>query len=83
MDKDTGRSMSKDSEDEFELEFDVEDMFKEWDEMQEDLVNSPPHYNKGGVECIDAIMAATNHNKEGYLQGNVMKYVWRLSLIHI
>ena len=38
-------------EKEFELEFDVEDMFKEWDEMQEDLVNSPPHYNKGGVEC--------------------------------
>ena len=52
--------MSKDLEEEFEIDFDVEDMFKEWDEMQEDLVNSPPHYNKGGVECIDAIMAATN-----------------------
>ena len=46
MDKDTGRSMSKDSEDEFELEFDVEDMFKEWDDMQEDLVNSPPTTTK-------------------------------------
>ena len=46
-------------------------------EDMEDMVNHPPHYNKGGVECIDAIMAATNHNKEGYLQGNVMKYVWR------
>jgi len=26
---------------------------------------------------IDAILAATNHNKEGYLQGNILKYVWR------
>jgi len=77
MDKDTGRSMSKDSEDEFELEFDVEDMFKEWDEMQEDLVNSPPHYNKGGVECIDAIESATNSGFEYYLQGVIIKYLWR------
>ena len=69
--------MSKDLEEEFDLDFDVEELFKDWDNMQEDLVNNPPHYNKGGVECIDAIMAATNHNKEGYLQGNVMKYVWR------
>jgi len=69
-----------------EEEFTIEDMFKDFpdddDEMFKevkvsDLVNHPPHYNKGGVECIDAIMAATNHNKEGYLQGNVMKYVWR------
>ena len=22
-------------------------------------------------------MAATNQNKEGYLQGNVIKYIWR------
>ena len=48
------------------------------DEMfKEDNVNKPFHYNVGGVECIDAIMAATNQHKEGYLQGNVMKYVWR------
>jgi len=69
--------MSKDLEEEFELDFDVEDMFKELDDMQEDLVNKPIHYNIGGVETIDAIMAATNQNKEGYLQGNVIKYIWR------
>ena len=23
-----------------------------------DLVNKPPHYNQGGIECIDAIKAA-------------------------
>ena len=51
-----------------EEEFDVADMFAGIEEMAiEDLVNNPPHYNQAGIECIDAIMAATNHNKEGYL----------------
>ena len=43
----------------------------------EDMVNHPPHYNKYGVECIDAIRAATGEGFEYYLQGNVMKYLWR------
>ena len=64
------------SEEEFEIEFDVEDMFKDFDD-EVDLVNNPPHDNVGGIECIDAILSATNHNKEGYLQGNILKYVWR------
>jgi len=64
------------TEEEFEIEFDVEDMFKDFDD-EVDLVNNPPHYNVGGIECIDAILSATNHNKEGYLQGNILKYVWR------
>ena len=42
-----------------------------------DMVNSPPHYNATGVECIDAIAAATGEGFEYYLQGNIMKYVWR------
>jgi len=66
-----------------EEEFTIEDVFKDFSDeklnemFKEDLVNKPLHYNVGGVECIDAIMAATNQNKEGYLQGNVMKYIWR------
>ena len=43
----------------------------------EDMVNHPPHYNKYGVECIDALRAATGEGFEYYLQGNVMKYLWR------
>ena len=42
-----------------------------------DNVNSPPHYNKSGIECIDAIRAATDSGFEYYLQGNIMKYIWR------
>jgi hypothetical protein len=43
----------------------------------DDPVNSPKHYNQAGVECIDAIRAATGDGYEYYLQGNIMKYLWR------
>lgn len=43
-----------------------------------DMVNKPPHYNESGVECIDAIAAATgSEGFEFYLQGNIIKYLWR------
>ena len=42
-----------------------------------DMVNSPPHYNQTGIECIDAISAATDSGFKYYLQGNIMKYLWR------
>ena len=42
-----------------------------------DVVNHPPHYNASGIECIDAIKAATDDGYEYYLQGNIMKYIWR------
>mgnify|MGYP003303070339 FL=1 len=42
-----------------------------------DLVNKPPHYNNGKIETIDAIKSALGDGFEFYLQGNIMKYVWR------
>lgn len=42
-----------------------------------DVVNHPPHYTQGGVECIDAIDAALGENYQPYYIGQVMKYVWR------
>lgn len=45
---------------------------------QDDMVNCPPHYKMGKVECIDAIQAAlTPEEFLGYCKGNVFKYVWR------
>ena len=41
-----------------------------------DNVNKPPHYNQSGIECIDAIQAATADGYEYYLQGNILKYLW-------
>lgn len=42
-----------------------------------DMVNHPSHYTAGGVECIEAIRAATGSQFTGYLWGNAMKYLWR------
>lgn len=42
-----------------------------------DNVNHPPHYNQAGIECLDAIAAATGDGFEHYLQGNILKYLWR------
>tara|TARA_R100001082_G_scaffold85147_1_gene51676 strand:+ start:693 stop:968 length:276 start_codon:yes stop_codon:yes gene_type:complete len=43
----------------------------------DDMVNHPPHYNQYGVECIEALKSACGEGFEYYLQGNVMKYLWR------
>ena len=50
---------------------------KELLKPKNDMVNSPPHYNKAGIECINAIQAATGDGYEYYLQGNIIKYLWR------
>ena len=42
-----------------------------------DLVNKPPHYNNGDIETIDAIQSALGDGFEFYLEGNILKYVWR------
>lgn len=48
--------------------------------LKVDLVNHPPHYDgENGIECIDAIRAALGREKFiGFLQGQVLKYNWRL-----
>ena len=42
-----------------------------------DMVNHPPHYTQGGVECLDAIRAMTGDGYEGFLRGSILKYLWR------
>lgn len=43
-----------------------------------DMVNHPPHYTAGGVECIDAIKSSMILDAfRGYLKGNIIKYMWR------
>ena len=44
----------------------------------DEMVNKPPHYTVGDVECIDAIEAALTHEEfRGYCKGNALKYSWR------
>ena len=43
-----------------------------------DMVNHPPHYTSGGIECIDAIEAALGPDGfRAFLRGNIIKYNWR------
>ena len=41
-------------------------------------VNHPSHYNQGGIECIDAMVAAYGKEAvENFCLINAFKYVWR------
>ena len=43
-----------------------------------DVVTKPEHYNQDNcIECIDAIRAALGTGFKEYLQGNILKYIWR------
>ncbi len=43
-----------------------------------DVVNRPEHYRQGSVECIEAIESSMSREEfQGYLKGNIEKYVWR------
>jgi len=43
-----------------------------------DMINSPPHYNTGPIECIDAIKSALGpEGFAAYCRGNILKYNWR------
>lgn len=46
-----------------------------------EMVNHPDHYNKGDVECIDAIKSATVglEGIEAVCTANAIKYLWRWS----
>tara|TARA_R100000541_G_scaffold54680_1_gene63270 strand:- start:325 stop:597 length:273 start_codon:yes stop_codon:yes gene_type:complete len=49
----------------------------EVDSVEQDMVNSPSHYNKAGIETIDALEAMLVDGYDYYLQGNIVKYLWR------
>ena len=45
---------------------------------ERDMVNSPPHYTGGSIECIDymkEVLSAAEYI--GYLRGNMIKYQHR------
>lgn len=47
--------------------------------MENEKINHPAHYCQGGIECIDAIEAATVNLRgiEAVCTANVIKYIWR------
>lgn len=47
-----------------------------------DTVEHPAHYNQGGIECIEAIKAATvgKNGIEAVCTANAIKYLWRFEV---
>jgi hypothetical protein len=46
-----------------------------------DMVNHPPHYTAGGIECIDALRAALGDEAfVAYCRATAIKYLWRTGL---
>ena len=44
------------------------------------IINNPPHYTKGAVHCIDAMLSAyTTEEVELFCRLNAFKYLWRAS----
>ena len=50
---------------------------RDTEQVEVDTVNSPPHYNNGGMECIDYIRQQLGGEFSSYCQGNVIKYLHR------
>lgn len=46
---------------------------------EKDMVNHPPHYTSGSIECIEALKAATEglEGVESFCTANAIKYLWR------
>ena len=43
-----------------------------------DMVNEPPHYRQGDIECIDALKAClTEEEFRGHMKATVISYLWR------
>lgn len=46
--------------------------------VKKDMVNSPPHYRKGEMECIDAMIQVFGVEAvRTYARINAFKYMWR------
>ncbi len=59
----------------------TEDETEGYVDIEDDMVNSPHHYTKGGQEAIDTIEDAISDAPGpicGMLQGNTLKYLIRL-----
>ena len=53
-------------------------LFPSVKETHTDMVNSPPHYANGGIECIDAMVASQGPTAvKDFCLCNAFKYIWR------
>lgn len=61
-----------------QMEIDPYDYVDLGEDKMTDVVNSPPHYSNGKVECIDYLKDNMSwEGYTGYLEGNCKKYLHR------
>jgi len=49
---------------------------EEFLDFDEDVVNHPPHYTQGGIECID-VLEQLSESGHDFRILNAIKYLWR------
>ena len=66
-------------DEEKEPEAKFEGLMKQANDQANDPVNHPSHYCQGGIECIEALKAATTDlvGIEAVCTANAIKYLWR------
>ena len=63
--------------------WEISDIYREAETVpvvtERDAVNHPSHYTAGGIECIEALKAATTRltGIEAVCTANAIKYLWR------
>ena len=59
----------------------AEEQLANAEKPKKDMINHPPHYTQGEIECIEAIKYINDklhaEGYEGYCLGNFVKYIWR------
>ena len=59
----------------------AEEQLANAEKPKKDMINHPPHYTQGEIECIEVIKYINNklnmQGYEGYCLGNFIKYIWR------
>ena len=57
----------------------IPDLKQKMTNPKPNMVDHPPHYTAGGIECIDALAAATTglEGIEAVCTANAIKYLWR------
>lgn len=51
------------------------------EKVNQDMVNSPSHYTRGEIDCIEALKASmTKEQFLGHLKATAIAYLWRYDL---
>ena len=72
---------TKNEDDLFRTPSYAEEQLANAEKPKKDVINHPPHYTQGEIECIEVIKYINDKlnmkGYQGYCLGNFIKYIWR------